>query len=127
MSVTGTVRQADLIVFNGRVLTMDDDLPAAEAVAVKDGAILAVGSRAAIEALKGPATKVIDAKGGSVIPGFIEAHMHLFSGAAELAHLQLIGVHGFDALRDAVRAYAAKRPDAPMLVAQSADYTILGD
>lgn len=127
MSVTGTVRHADLIVFNGRVLTMDDDLPAAEAVAVKDGAILAVGSRATIEALKGPATKVIDAKGGSVIPGFIEAHMHLFSGAAELAHLQLSGVHGFDALRDAVRAYAAKRPDAPMLVAQSADYTILGD
>lgn len=127
MSVTGAVSNADLIVVNGRILTMDDDLPAAEAVAVKDGAILAIGGRAAIEALKGPATKVIDARGGSVIPGFIEAHMHLFSGAAELAHLQLGGVHGFDALRDAVRAYAAKHPDAPMLVAQSADYTILGD
>ena len=77
MSVTGA--GADLIVINGRVRTMDDDNPAAEAIAVKDGAIIAIGSRAAIEELKGPATKVIDAKGGSVLPGFIEAHMHLFS------------------------------------------------
>ncbi|WP_054308534.1 amidohydrolase [Mesorhizobium sp. 1M-11] len=127
MSVTGAVQHADLIVINGRVLTMDDDCPVAEAVAIKDGSILAVGGLAAIETLKGPATKVIDAKGGSVLPGFIEAHMHLFSGAAELAHLQLSGVHGFDALKDAVLAYAASRPDAPMLVAQSADYTILGE
>ena len=69
--------------------------------------IIAVGSRAAIEELKGPDTQVIDAKGGSVLPGFIEAHMHLFSGAAELAHLQLAGVHGFEALREAIRDYAA--------------------
>ncbi|CAM5762387.1 amidohydrolase [Mesorhizobium amorphae] len=127
MSVTGAVHQADLIVVNGRVLTMDDDSPVAEAVAVKDGSILAVGGGTAIEALKGPATKIVDAKGGTVLPGFIEAHMHLFSGAAELAHLQLAGVHGFDALKDAVLAYAASRQNAPMLVAQSADYTILGE
>jgi len=78
MSVTGTGHNADLIVVNGRVLTMDGGNPVAEAVAVKDGAIIAVGSRAAIEELKGAATQVIDAKGGSVLPGFIEAHMHLF-------------------------------------------------
>lgn len=127
MSVTGAVGYADLIVVNGRVLTMDDDIPAAEAVAVKDGSILAIGGRATIEALKGPATTVVDAKGGTVLPGFIEAHMHLFSGAAELAHLQLAGAHGFDALKDAVLAYAAQHPDVPMLVGQGADYTILGE
>ncbi|MEO5759902.1 MAG: amidohydrolase [Mesorhizobium sp.] len=127
MSVTGAGHNADLIIVNGRVLTMDHDNPAAEAVAVKDGAITAIGSRASIEALKGPATKVIDAKGGSVIPGFIEAHMHLFSGAAELAHLQLSGVHGFEALQKAIRDYAATHPDAKMLVGQGVDYTVLGD
>jgi len=116
----------DLIVVNGRVLTMDEDHPAAEAVAVRDGRIVAVGDGKAIVALKGPATRVIDAQGGSVVPGFIEAHMHLFSGAAELAHLQLAGLHGFDALRDAIRAYAAERPDAPMLVGQGVDYSVLG-
>ncbi|MER9403086.1 amidohydrolase [Mesorhizobium caraganae] len=125
MSVTGA--GADLIVINGRVRTMDDDNPAAEAIAVKDGAIVATGSRAAIEELKGTATKVIDAKGGSVIPGFIEAHMHLFSGGAELAHLQLGGIHGFDALQKAIRDYASTRPEAKMLVGQGVDYTVLGE
>ncbi|MGX9144091.1 amidohydrolase [Mesorhizobium sp. 128a] len=124
MSVTGA--GADLIVINGRVQTMDDDNPAAEAIAVKDGAIIAIGSRAAIEALKGPATKTIDAMGGSVIPGFIEAHMHLFSGGAELAHLQLGGIHGFEALQKAIRDYASTRPEAKMLVGQGVDYTVLG-
>ncbi len=122
-----TDRRADLIVTNGRVLTMDETGSRAEAVAIEDGLILAVGERKAVEGLKGPATKVIDARGGSVVPGFIEAHMHLFSGAAELAHLQLAGVHGFDALRDAIRAYAAGRPNAGMLVGQGVDYTVLGD
>lgn len=125
MSVTGA--GADLIVINGRVRTMDDDNPAAEAIAVKDGAIVALGSRAAIEELKGPATKTIDAKGGSVLPGFIEAHMHLFSGGAELAHLQLGGIHGFEALQQAIRDYATTRPEAKMLVGQGVDYTVLGD
>lgn len=125
MSVTGA--GADLIVINGRVRTMDDDNPAAEAIAVRDGAIIAIGSRATIEALKGPATKIIDAKGGSVIPGFIEAHMHLFSGGAELAHLQLGGIHGFEALQQAIRDYATTRPEAKMLVGQGVDYTVLGD
>lgn len=118
---------ADLIVVNGRVLTMDEANPEAEAVAIKGGVLVAVGDRASVEALKGAGTEVIDAGGATVLPGFIEAHMHLFSGAAELAHLQLGGVHGFDALRSAIQAYAQGRPQAKMLVAQGVDYTVLGD
>ena len=76
---------------------------------IRDGAIVAVGDRASVGELEGPATRVIDAGGNSVVPGFIEAHMHLFAGAAELDHLQLSGVSGFDALAEAVRAYAAQR------------------
>ncbi|MER9868126.1 amidohydrolase [Mesorhizobium sp. M0136] len=116
---------ADLIVTNARVLTMDEGNPTADAVAIKDGNILAVGDRRTIEALKGPATKVIDAQGGSVVPGFIEAHMHLFGGAAELDNLHLQGVHGFDALSEAIRAYAAARPYAKLLLGAGVDYTIL--
>ncbi|GLS31883.1 amidohydrolase [Neomesorhizobium albiziae] len=117
---------ADLIVTNARIITMDDDRPAAEAIAIKDGLVAAAGSAAEIAGWKGAGTKIVDAAGGSVLPGFIEAHMHLFSGAAELAHLQLAGVAGFDALRDAIRAYAASRPDATMLVGQGVDYSVLG-
>jgi predicted amidohydrolase YtcJ len=126
MPATDTARSADMIVANGRVLTMDDGHPRAEAVAISNGRIAAVGTDSEIAAFKGPHTVLIDAGGGSVVPGFIEAHMHLFAGAAELSHLQLAGTAGFEALRDAVRAYARSHPDAAMLVGQGADYTILG-
>ncbi|TJW76845.1 MAG: amidohydrolase, partial [Mesorhizobium sp.] len=116
---------ADLIVENASILTMDPDTPRAEAIAVKDGEIIAIADRATVLEHKGPGTRVIDAERGSVVPGFIEAHMHLFAGAAELDHLQLTGVNGFDALCDTVRNYAAKRPDLSVLQAQGADYTIL--
>ena len=75
-------KQVDLIVTNARVLTMDEDNPRAEAVAVRNGRIEAVGDKATIGKLKGEGTEMIDADGGSVLPGFIEAHMHLFAGAA---------------------------------------------
>lgn len=116
---------ADLIVENASILTMDPDTPRAAAIALKDGEIAAVGERATVRDMKGPGTRVIDAGGASVVPGFVEAHMHLFAGAAELYHLQLMGVHGLDALGSAVRGYAASRPDQAILQAQGADYTIL--
>jgi predicted amidohydrolase YtcJ len=117
--------QADLIVTNAHILTMDEDNPRAEALAVKDGRIAAIGDRRSVGDLKGPGTKVIDAAGSTVLPGFIEAHMHLFAGAAELDHLQLFGLHGFDALACAVRDFALSRPDDKVLIAEGADYTIL--
>ena len=118
---------ADLIVTNARVLTMDDGNPRAGAIAVRDGIIVALGSTSEIEAMAGANTRVIDARGGSVLPGFIESHIHLFMGAAELVHLQLFGTHGFDALSARLSAYAAARPDDPILFAQGCDYTILGE
>ena len=118
-------QKADLIVENASILTMDPDTPRARTIAIKDSEIIAIADRDDVSSLKDSATRVIDAQGGTVVPGFVEAHMHLFGGAAELEHLQLMGVHGFDALSDAVRSYAAGRPDQPILQAQGADYTIL--
>ena len=67
---TGTIMpHADLIVTNARVLTMDEQQPRAEAVAIRDGAIVAVGDRAAVGETRGPATRVIDAGGNSVRAG----------------------------------------------------------
>lgn len=116
---------ADIIIENARVLTMEPCAPRAEAVAIAGNTILAVGGRADVAALKGPRTRVIDAAGATVMPGFNEAHLHLFAGAAELDHLQLAGVHGRDALQAAARAYAGERPGDPLITAQGADYTIL--
>ena len=67
----------EFVIVNGNILTMDTGKPRAEAVAVKDGLILAVGSNTEIEALKGPGTETLDLMGIALIPGFIEAHTHL--------------------------------------------------
>lgn len=116
---------AEMIVTNARVLTMDPDRPRAEAVALSGGKVLAVGSRAEVEALAGPGTQVIDAKGRTVMPGFVESHLHLVLGGSELVQLQLGGVHGFDALKAAFLDYAAKNAHRPLLMAQGAAYEIL--
>jgi hypothetical protein len=63
----------DLVLYNARVLTVDDAFTVAEAVAVRDGRILAVGSDAEIRRLVGPATRAIDAGGRTVVPGFIDS------------------------------------------------------
>lgn len=117
---------ADLIILNARVLTMDDDAPRAEAVAVAGKRILAVGGSATVRALGDEGTRVIDAQGATVLPGFVESHLHLFSGAYGQTLLQLAEVRGFDALQAAVRAFAAQKPDEALLLAQGADYEILG-
>ncbi len=114
-----------MIIMNARVLTMDAGCPRAEAVGFAGGRIVAVGSRAEVEAAL-PGAAVIDAGGRTLLPGFVESHLHLVLGGAELAHLQLGGVAGFEALRAAFAGYAAANPDKPLLMAQGAAYEILG-
>lgn len=70
------VNSADLIVVNAKVLTLDEQSGVAEAIAVRDGRILATGSSASIRALAGARTQVIDASGKTVIPGLIDTHAH---------------------------------------------------
>ncbi|MFN7119693.1 MAG: amidohydrolase, partial [Saprospiraceae bacterium] len=73
---------ADTIFMNGNIYTVNEKQPRAEAIAVKDGRILAVGSNADIEKLKGDNTEVIDLEGNFAMPGFIEGHGH-FSGLGQ--------------------------------------------
>ena len=72
----GAPGKADTIVTGGKLLTMDRAMPVAEAMAVRGHHILAVGSNDDIRHLAGPITKVIDATGMTVTPGFIDAHSH---------------------------------------------------
>lgn len=67
----------DMIIINGKIMTVDKDFSYAEAVAVKDGKIVAVGATREIEALKGKSTKVLDLKGNMLLPGINDSHLHL--------------------------------------------------
>ncbi len=74
----------DLILTNARVLTMDRHRPGAEAVAVKDGRVQRVGRTSDLSVLKSGGVKVIDCGGGTLMPGFHDAHLHLLAYAASL-------------------------------------------
>ncbi len=117
---------ADLIITNARVLTMDAANPRAEAVVLAAGRIVAVGAASEVAALAGPTTRVIDAGGRTLLPGFVESHLHLVLGGTEMQHLQLGGLHGFEALKAAFLHYGRAHPQRALLMAQGASYQILG-
>ncbi len=70
-------RTADTVVVNAKIITADADFSIAEAVAIRDGKFVAVGTTAEIEALCGPETERIDAGGKTVVPGLIDTHVHV--------------------------------------------------
>ncbi|GII99558.1 hypothetical protein CLV28_0128 [Sediminihabitans luteus] len=79
----------DLILTNATVITVDDAATVAEAVAVTDGLVSAVGTAAEIGALAGDATEVVDLGGRTVVPGFVDAHSHVSMGAPYVKHAAL--------------------------------------
>jgi predicted amidohydrolase YtcJ len=113
---------ADIIISNAKILTMAAASPRAEALAIGGNRLLAVGRSDDIAGLKAKHTRVIDAKGMSVLPGFIESHMHLFIGGVELDSLMVTGIEGIDSLTRVVRDYASTRPSDRTIVANGANY-----
>jgi predicted amidohydrolase YtcJ len=81
---------ADRIWSGGTVLTMNDKAPRAEAVAESGGRIVAVGSRAEVMKLRGAATQLIDLKGRTLLPGFVDAHGHMFVGGVQALSANLL-------------------------------------
>ncbi|MBC2774618.1 amidohydrolase [Rhizobium sp. AQ_MP] len=118
--------RASLVFINARILTMDPARPRASALAVAGNRILAVGDEDEIRGHIDTETRVIDAQGATLMPGFVESHLHIFSGAYGQTLLQLADIRGFDAMKAAVEAFSAARPNEGLLFAQGADYDILG-
>lgn len=83
---------ADLALIEGKILTMNPKLQCAEAVAVRDGRILKVGTNHAVKAFVGKQTKVIRLNGKTVLPGFIDTHIHVVDFGRLLMWLDLAGV-----------------------------------
>jgi predicted amidohydrolase YtcJ len=84
-----TVPSADLIIQNAHIWTVDVSRPEAEAVAVLGDRIVAVGSTTQVERWRGPDTRVVDAAGKRLLPGFNDAHTHFTQGGQQLDNVQL--------------------------------------
>jgi predicted amidohydrolase YtcJ len=80
---------ADLIITNAKVYTVDKNLPKAEAVAILGDRIVGVGTSAAMDLWRGPETRMIDAGGKLLLPGFNDAHLHFISGGMQLDNVKL--------------------------------------
>ena len=105
---SGPDNPADQVFINGTVYTVDEANPKVEAVAVKDGMILAVGTSAEIQAYVGEATEVIDLKGKTMTPGLIESHAHLMGIGYNKLERDLMYVKTYDELVAKVAEAAAK-------------------
>jgi hypothetical protein len=88
-AVVPSPRPADLILVSASVWTGDPTHPEVTALAARDGRIVALGSDAEIEALRGPKTVVVDGKGRRVVPGFIDCHTHMSMGGFHLLGIDL--------------------------------------
>ena len=107
---------AETIIFGGNIYTAEASNPKVEAIAIKDGKILAAGKLADIEKLVGENTKKIDLKGKTLIPGFIESHAHLLALGKQQRQLDLSKVKNYDELLSMVAEAAKTTPKGEWIV-----------
>ncbi len=99
---------ADLVLINGKIITVDENDSIAEAVAVKGPRIIAVGTTAGIKKLTGPGTEIVDLRGLTVTPGLIDAHCHFASGGIGILYILDVGFPGVRKMADVVAKVKAK-------------------
>jgi predicted amidohydrolase YtcJ len=107
---------ADIVLTGGRVHTVDPRRPQAQAIAVRDGRIVAVGSERDVKSLVGPSTRVVDLADRMVLPGFQDAHVHPVHGGLNRLRCDLRGARGREGCLELIAAYARAHPDRPWIV-----------
>lgn len=116
---------ADLIITNADVVTMNDSLVSAQAIAVRGGRIVALGLEPEVLALRNSQTQVIDAAGCSLLPGMIDSHFHLYWGALRLAEMQLAEVRSLGQLQTVIQGYRELHPQEAILRGAGLGYDIV--
>ena len=113
---TGTEEVADTIYSGGPILTIDDEQPIVEAVAVRDGRILAIGDTDSVLAYQGDSTEVYDLAGRTMLPGFVDSHGHVVMGGLQALSANLLAppdgeVIDIDSLKAALSDWADENSD----------------
>lgn len=120
------VEPADLIVLHARVHTENAKQPWAQAIAVRGAKIVAVGDDATIEKMRGMGTKVINAGGKLVLPGFTDCHIHFLDGSLSLGRVNLEGAKDVADIQRKLREYAAQHPGDDWILGRGWDYAMFG-
>jgi len=112
----------DLILTRGRIVTADENTSMAEAVAVWNGRIVAVGDAGDVEDLRGRGTEVVDLKGRTVLPGLTDPHVHFADGSAAMLHRLdcrdfYSNVRAIPQIQEKIKAQAAQQPKGTWIVA----------
>jgi predicted amidohydrolase YtcJ len=118
-ALPASAQSPDTALVNGKITTLDERSTTAEALAVRDGKIVAIGRSADIRGLAGPTTRIIDLGGRTVIPGLIDSHMHAIRAALFYAtEVNWIGTHSIpEAMERIATAARTARPDQWIIVA----------
>ncbi len=117
MTTTASFAQvADLVFTNASVLTMNDDTPTAQAVAVTGNQISYVGDVAGAEALIGDSTEVLDLGGDTLLPGFVSGHDHIVASGWTSRGVSLFGIESLDEALAKIKEYADANPDEELIL-----------
>ena len=117
--------EADLVLLGGRVFLADSAHTVAEAVAVREGRVVAVGTREEVRPLVGERTEVVELDGRLVTPGFNDAHIHFAAGGASLLAVDLLGTRSLAEIEQRVARAAAQAQPGEWIVGRGWDHTRL--
>jgi predicted amidohydrolase YtcJ len=115
---------ADLVVVHAKVYTVNAKQPWAQAVAIRQGKIVAVGTDEEIARLQNKNTKVIDAGGRLVMPGFVDCHIHFLEGSLGIDRVHLEGAQNVADIQKMLREYAAKHPGDSWILGTGWNYAM---
>lgn len=115
-TVVNGADKADLVLTGGKIVTMDPAMPEAEALACRGDRIIAVGDESEIDGLIGPDTIVIDLKGNTAFPGFIESHGHFVDLGESMQTLQLGQAKSWEEVVALVHAASLSRPEGEWII-----------
>ena len=117
---------ADTIVLHGRVYTGNAKQPWAQAVAIRGAKIVAVGSDIEVERMRAEGTKIIDAAGRLVLPGFVDSHIHFMDGSLSLGRVNLEGAKDASDIQQRLREYASTHSGDGWILGRGWNYAMFG-
>ena len=116
--------EKDIIIHSGKVLTMDESRPNAEAIHIKRNIIERIGSNQEILSKKQHETKIISAEGKTIMPGFIDSHIHIFPGSDSLGKLSLTNAYTFDEVKNLTQKYINENEDLNFIEGTGVHYSV---